>query len=719
MHRIRKSLRAPLTVIAAALCLYLVTLCPTVYVSGTGENITACATLGVPHPPGFPLFCLLARLFVVALPVSPALAVNVCAATCMALAAGVLAWTVARWSGRQLGGLVAGLLFVVARTPWSQAVIGEVYGLSALLLTVQLALLLAWRGTLRLELGARDRARALLLFGLALGVGISVHPLDALMVPGYVALYVTAPGRRWRPRQLTAAALLALLGASLHLYTPLRSALDPFLDWGNPEGGRALVDYLTASQYRGRMFSLGATEIAGNLGRLATLLVEQWTLIGLVPVVAGIVALVARARRVALALGLMALLDVVYAVNYDIPWEIEVYYIPLVLLLALATGLLAAVLDGRQRMLLLGWTLLVVSLSIRAHGAEAGRRGVDLVERYGRDILDTLPAGAALITPPTNPTFVLLYLQGVEHARPDVQVYVAGGRGLSRLGEALEGGAGTAVTPLQLARRGGHPLYYAARDPLDDLPGYTLRADGPIYRAVPAHELHGDAPPPGAADRDRDRPATAPRDPASPAPMRFDPAEVDAADDFRLRLIAARYLLVRSDHAVERGDGAAAAAARDAARRVAGDRAEVLGALALRAAAEGDTAQAITDYEAALARREDAVLVNRLGRLRHASGDLAGAERAFRRAIAIEPELAVAHSNLGALLGSQGEMAEAARVLETAVALDPLSVMALNNLAMARLGLRDREAAAVALRRSLALDPAQPRVRALLAKIER
>jgi Flp pilus assembly protein TadD len=201
--------------------------------------------------------------------------------------------------------------------------------------------------------------------------------------------------------------------------------------------------------------------------------------------------------------------------------------------------------------------------------------------------------------------------------------------------------------------------------------------------------------------------------------MRFDPAEVDAADDFRLRLIAARYLLVRSDHAVERGDGAAAAAARDAARRVAGDRAEVLGALALRAAAEGDTAQAITDYEAALARREDAVLVNRLGRLRHASGDLAGAERAFRRAIAIEPELAVAHSNLGALLGSQGEMAEAARVLETAVALDPLSVMALNNLAMARLGLRDREAAAVALRRSLALDPAQPRVRALLAKIER
>ena len=39
-------------------------------------------------------------------------------------------------------------------------------------------------------------------------------------------------------------------------------------------------------------------------------------------------------------------------------------------------------------------------------------------------MLDALPENAVLVTPPTNPTFILLYLTQVEGARPDVDVYV-------------------------------------------------------------------------------------------------------------------------------------------------------------------------------------------------------------------------------------------------------------------------------------------------------
>jgi hypothetical protein len=61
MPRPAHPLAAALAAFLAAFVLYLLTLCPTVYVAGTGENATAAATLGVPHPPGFPLFCLLGR----------------------------------------------------------------------------------------------------------------------------------------------------------------------------------------------------------------------------------------------------------------------------------------------------------------------------------------------------------------------------------------------------------------------------------------------------------------------------------------------------------------------------------------------------------------------------------------------------------------------------------------------------------------------------------
>ena len=66
---------------ALSLVVYLQTLCPTVYVEGSGELIGATYLLGTPHPTGYPLFCLLGRLIAVLLPLSsPALEVNAASA---------------------------------------------------------------------------------------------------------------------------------------------------------------------------------------------------------------------------------------------------------------------------------------------------------------------------------------------------------------------------------------------------------------------------------------------------------------------------------------------------------------------------------------------------------------------------------------------------------------------------------------------------------------
>jgi len=59
--------RADLLLIWAAAAIpfaaYLLTLCPTVYVGDSGELTTAAATLGIPHPPGYPLYVLLGYAF--------------------------------------------------------------------------------------------------------------------------------------------------------------------------------------------------------------------------------------------------------------------------------------------------------------------------------------------------------------------------------------------------------------------------------------------------------------------------------------------------------------------------------------------------------------------------------------------------------------------------------------------------------------------------------
>jgi hypothetical protein len=84
----------PLAVGVLAGALYLATLCRSVYWYDSAEYVTAAYTLGVPHPPGYPLYTLIAHVFTW-LPLPVALAVNLLSALC-AVAALLLLYGLAR-----------------------------------------------------------------------------------------------------------------------------------------------------------------------------------------------------------------------------------------------------------------------------------------------------------------------------------------------------------------------------------------------------------------------------------------------------------------------------------------------------------------------------------------------------------------------------------------------------------------------------------------------
>src|SRR5580765_7294356 len=72
------------------LVLYLVTLAPSTAMWDTSEYIAAAYTMGIPHPPGNPLFIIIGRVFSI-LPIAGSVAarINVLAAICSAIAAGM------------------------------------------------------------------------------------------------------------------------------------------------------------------------------------------------------------------------------------------------------------------------------------------------------------------------------------------------------------------------------------------------------------------------------------------------------------------------------------------------------------------------------------------------------------------------------------------------------------------------------------------------------
>jgi tetratricopeptide (TPR) repeat protein len=151
---------------------YLISLAPTVTLEDSGELAVASDYLGVPHPPGYPIWTIITWIFTKIFAFvkyqgqpNPAWSVALASAVFGALAAGITAMLVCR-SGfdmlRELrksshvshltsekticwiGGVVASLLFAFTPVMWSQSVIVEVYSLNAFFLVLIFLLTYQW-----------------------------------------------------------------------------------------------------------------------------------------------------------------------------------------------------------------------------------------------------------------------------------------------------------------------------------------------------------------------------------------------------------------------------------------------------------------------------------------------------------------------------------------------------------------------------------------------
>ncbi|KAI4879095.1 hypothetical protein NFI96_014434 [Prochilodus magdalenae] len=104
-----------------------------VYTSSQSERelITAACELGVAHPPGYPLFTMLAFLAIHLLPgSSPAHSINVLCALLGAGASGTLCYTVCRLARPGPGAVLAGGLFAMSRLVWQWSTVAEVFSLN-------------------------------------------------------------------------------------------------------------------------------------------------------------------------------------------------------------------------------------------------------------------------------------------------------------------------------------------------------------------------------------------------------------------------------------------------------------------------------------------------------------------------------------------------------------------------------------------------------------
>ena len=123
--------RAALLAGGSMLLIYLATLAPSATFWDAGEFIAAARVLGIPHPPGTPLFIVLLNVWARALSFVPfAMATNAFSAVCTAAAVALLVWWLVRAIDAPVVGIAAGITAGAMSTIWSNATETEVYAAS-------------------------------------------------------------------------------------------------------------------------------------------------------------------------------------------------------------------------------------------------------------------------------------------------------------------------------------------------------------------------------------------------------------------------------------------------------------------------------------------------------------------------------------------------------------------------------------------------------------
>src|SRR3989338_6090208 len=144
--------------------IYLLTLCPTVDVGDAGELIAAAYTLGIPHPPGYPLYCILGKLFTFIPIGSIAYRTNMMSAFFAAACAGTVYLILRLKEIRKAASAVSAFLLAFSSMFWSQAVISEVYAMNAFFVSATFFILALWEKT--------RKTKYLYLFSFFFGLGI-------------------------------------------------------------------------------------------------------------------------------------------------------------------------------------------------------------------------------------------------------------------------------------------------------------------------------------------------------------------------------------------------------------------------------------------------------------------------------------------------------------------------------------------------------------------
>ena len=420
----------------AAGALYFSTAARDIVVGDTPELITAAATLGIAHPPGYPLFTMLGHLFSLIPLGSIPFRVNALSVVCDSLAVGIIYLAAVRLTRSHIAAAVAALALAVDPIFWEWSLEAEVFPLNNVLAAILVLLVVIWNEQ-------RTRLGVLVAACFVAGLALTNHQTIVLLAPAlFFVMWLRRAVLFEHPRVLLLSIVAFAAELTPYAYILWAAAHHPVYNWGNVSSVHDLIGLITRRSY-------GATRLVNTPGytggppwpRLAAFF-GSFSLFNGILICVGALELF-RTRRwyfwftaigfvfigpffiwitnlnVASAPSALFVLQRFFLLSH-------VFVAPLVAFGVLLIAKWMAGLWPRMSIFSLRVTATICAIAIAAtvllHYRALDQRRNFIARQFGDDVFAAAKPDSILLVSGDGFAFPLLYLQKVEHVRPDVTV---------------------------------------------------------------------------------------------------------------------------------------------------------------------------------------------------------------------------------------------------------------------------------------------------------
>uniref|UniRef100_A0A8C3TAI3 Transmembrane protein 260 n=1 Tax=Chelydra serpentina TaxID=8475 RepID=A0A8C3TAI3_CHESE len=362
--------------------------------------------LGVAHPPGYPLFTLLAKLVIGLFPFgSIAYRVNLLCGLLGAAAASLLYYTVFRLSGSYAGGILAAGVFSFSRLTWQWSITAEVFSLNNLFVGLLMALTVHFEEAAT----AKERSKISKVGAFCCGLSLCNQHTIVLYVLCIVlwVLFQLFKGKELSFGHLLKLGLCFLAGLLPYLYLPASSYLHRARwTWGDQTTFQGFLTHFLREEY-------GTFSLANSLAKQE------------------------KSSMIWLFTGMLCIYSLFFAwrANLDITKPlfmgvVERFWMQSNAVMAVLAGLGLAslvsvgntVLENSRVLQCVEWlsAAALVTSQIYANYSICDQSCNYVVNKFARNLLSSMPPDAIILLRGDLPGNSLRYLHYCEGMRPDV-----------------------------------------------------------------------------------------------------------------------------------------------------------------------------------------------------------------------------------------------------------------------------------------------------------